>query len=90
MMPYRIRKMRRVFFSALLVFCFAFSACPLASANSALLGSDPPDSKTVHSSILYYRYLDSMWLGQEQRNVNVPHTESLEKEIGRASCRERV
>ncbi len=84
MIPLSVHKGRRRLFTAVLLVCCVLCACPPASAGSALLGSDPPDSSTVHSAVLYYRYLDSAWLGQEKRSINVLRTESPEKALVQA------
>ncbi len=84
MIPFSVHKGRRQFLVAVLLVCHVLCACVPASAGSALLGSDPPESSTVHPAVLYYRYLDSAWLGQEKRSVNVLRTESLEKALVQA------
>jgi len=76
--------MKRTLFLAILLVCPAIFTCSFALASPVLLDSNPPDSKTVYSSALYFRYIDSMWLGQEQRSVDVPRTESPEKALVQA------
>lgn len=79
---YAIKK--RILFLAILLACQAFFTYSFALASPVLLDNSPPDSKSVYSSVLYFRYIDSMWLGQEQRSVNVPRTESLQKTLVQA------
>lgn len=58
-------------------FCFPVSA-------GSLLGYKEPDSRTQVAAVLYFRYLDSRWLGQENRIIEVPRTESPEEALVQA------
>jgi len=67
----------------------ALTAALLLSAAAAAeggerLGYKPPESHDSQKAILYFRYLDSAYLGQEIREVPVPYPESPEMALVQA------
>jgi hypothetical protein len=68
-----------------LAVCLVMMACFYVPAEAGtLLGYQEPESRTQVAAVLYFRYLDSQWLGQESRIIEVPRTESLEKALVQA------
>jgi len=53
-------------------------------AQAQMLGYSEPGRTAQVEAVLYFRYLDSAWLGQEQRSIQVRHTESLERALVQA------
>lgn len=50
----------------------------------AMLGFEEPQEAARTQAVLYFRYLGSQWLGQEERQIQVRHTESLEQALVQA------
>lgn len=57
---------------------------PQANAADNLLSFEEPESMTAYKAVLYFRYLDSPYLAQETRTIQVKHTESREKALVKA------
>lgn len=55
-----------------------------AAQNTNLLGYQPPENQSAAQAVLYFRYLDSPYLGQESREVSVPYPDSPEKALVQA------
>ena len=63
------------------------AAAPLnadARGSSGLPGFQPPEGETLIHAVLYFRYMDSGFLGQEQRTLRVPRTQGDAAAIVRA------
>jgi len=54
---------------------------PFFASAGGLLDYQEPGSRRVVEAVLYFRYQDSPWLGQELRSLEVPHTKSLERAL---------
>lgn len=65
----------------LLLAGFLFLFLSPAAAADDLLSYEDPGSKTAYEAVLYFRYLDSPYLAQETRTIQVQHTESREKAL---------
>lgn len=67
---------------ASLLLCSLLCCAALANASaSALISADPPEPASAMQATLYYRYLDSEFLGQETRSLQVPLNQSQEMAI---------
>lgn len=64
----------------LLVFLLSQAAC-LGAAAAGLLDFREPDRKAVAGVSLYFRYENSAYVAPEYREIEVKHTESLEKAL---------
>jgi hypothetical protein len=58
--------------------------CNRTGAQAQMLGYTEPGQTARAEAVLYFRYLDSAWLGQEQRSIQVKKTESIERALVQA------
>lgn len=73
------RKYRHGMFLALLIFPLLFHmGLAYGRENAPLIGYQAPGSGTAAEVVLYYRYANSGLLGQEIRNITIPHTQRKE------------
>jgi hypothetical protein len=80
-----ILKHRHGAFLALLVFVLFVHIGPVYSQNDVpLIGFQAPDSGMAAAVVLYFRYADSGMLGQEARNITIPHTQRMEMSLVQA------
>lgn len=64
-----------------LVLAAVLCCVALPALAGGLLGFEAPGSQRSLAAVLYFRYQDSPWLGQELRQLEVSHTQSLERAL---------